>query len=81
MHEVYVNEPDEVYYAYESDHGVENDSSRQVFREGGAYLVVFDTFEDQMADIYGEDTAERISRLFENLDVLFKGDDGRIYVR
>ncbi len=81
MHEVYVNEPDMEFYAYESDFGVENDSSRQVFRKGEAYLVVFDTFEDQMAEIYGDDTAERISRLFENLEVLFKGDDGRIYVR
>ena len=81
MHEVYVNEPDAEYYAYESDYGVENDSSRQVFRKGGAYLVVFDTFEAQMGDIYGEDTAERISRLFENLNVIFKGDDGRIYSR
>ena len=81
MHEVYVNEPDAEYYAYESDYGAENDSSRQVFRDGGAYLVVFDTFEDQMADIYGENTKERISRLFENLELLFDGDDGMIYVR
>ena len=43
--------------------------------------MVFDTFEAQMGDIYGEDTAERISRLFENLNVIFKGDDGRIYSR
>ena len=47
---------------------------------GGAYLVVFDTFEGQMWDIYGDNTTERISRLFENLDMIFKGDDGRIYV-
>ena len=60
MHEVYVNEPDADYYAYESDHGAENDSSRQTFRKGGAYLAVFDTFEDQMADIYGEDAPKRI---------------------
>ena len=80
MHEVYVNEPDSEYYAYESSFRVENDSSRQVFREGGAYLVVFDTFEGQMWDIYGDNTTERISRLFENLDMIFKGDDGRIYV-
>ena len=81
MHEVYVNEPDAEYYAYESDFGIENDSSRQVFREGRAYLAVFDTFEDQMAEIYGEDTKERISCLFENLELLFDGDDGMIYVR
>lgn len=79
MHEVYVNEPDADYYAYESDQGAENDGSRQTFRKGGAYLVVFDSFEDQMADIYREKTRERIDRLFANLNVLFDGDDGTIY--
>lgn len=79
MHEVYVNEPDAEYYAYESDTAVETDSSRQTFRKGGAYLVVFDSFEDQMADIYREYTPERIDKLFVNLNVLFDGDDGTIY--
>ena len=79
MHEVYVNEPDKEYYTYESETGVEKDASRRTFREGGAYLVVFDTFEDQMADIYGENTRARIEKLFENLTLLFDGDDGMIY--
>lgn len=79
MHEVYVNEPDKEYYTYESETGVEQDASRRTFREGGAYLVVFDTFEDQMADIYGENTRARIEKLFENLTLLFDGDDGMIY--
>ena len=79
MHEVYVNEPDKEYYAYESETGVEQDASRRTFREDGAYLVVFDTFEDQMADIYRENTRTRIEKLFENLNLLFDGDDGMIY--
>ena len=79
MHEVYVNEPDAEYYAYESDTAVDTDSSRQTFRKGGAYLVVFDSFEDQMADIYRDNTRERIDKLFANLNVLFDGDDGTIY--
>ena len=79
MHEVYVNEPDAEYYAYESETGLDKDSSRQTFRQGDAYLAVFDSFEDQMADIYGENTKLRIQRLFENLNVLFDGDDGTIY--
>ena len=79
MHEVYVNEPDTDYYAYESDAGIEKDASRQAFRKGGAYLAVFDTFEDQMADIYGDKTPERIGSLFANLNILFDGDDGTIY--
>ncbi len=79
MHEVYVNEPDTEYYAYESDTGAENDASRTKFREGGAYLAVFDSFEDQMADIYGEDTQKRLDSLFANLELLYDGDDGKIY--
>ena len=79
MHEVYVSEPDKVFYAYESDTAIENDQSRQTFRKGGVPLVVFDSFEDQMAEIYAENTKERISSLFENLNVLFDGDDGTIY--
>jgi hypothetical protein len=79
MHEVYVSEPDTEYYAYESDTGIENDASRRTFREGNAYLVVFDTFEDQMAEVYGENTHKRMEKLFENLNVLFDGDDGTIY--
>ena len=79
VHEVYVSEPDEVYYAYESETGIENDGSRQTFRKGDAVLVIFDTFEDQMAEIYGERTQERVEKLFENLSLRFKGDDGRIY--
>ena len=79
MHEVYVSQPDAEYYAYESETGIENDPGRQLFRDGKAFLAVFDTFEGQMADIYGEDTAERVSVLFENLNLLFKGNDGRIY--
>ena len=79
VHEVYVSEPDTEYYAYESGTGIEADQGRRLFRDGKAYLVIFDTFEDQMADVYGEDAPERIRCLFENLNMIFKGDDGRIY--
>lgn len=79
MHEVYVQTPDSEYYAYESETGAENDASRQTFRKGNAYLVVFDSFEDQMAEIYGENTHSRIEKLFINLNVLFDGDDGIVY--
>ena len=32
-----------------------------------------------MADIYRDNTRERIDKLFANLNVLFDGDDGTIY--
>ena len=80
MHEVYVNEPDREFYAYESETGLENDRSRQAFLQNDACLVVFDSFEDQMADIYGDRTGERIGKLFANLTEIFDGDDGKVFI-
>ena len=79
MHEVYVSEPDAEFYAYEEYTAPETDFGRKAFIDGNALLVVFDTFEDQMRDIYGEDTNDRIEALFKNLNVEFDGDDGTIY--
>ena len=79
VHEVYVSEPDAEYYAYESDTNLEGDSAREAFRRGGAYLVIFDSFEDQMADIYGDETNARIEALFANLNLVYDGDDGKVY--
>ena len=81
MHEVYVSSPDTDWYAYESGTVKATDYGRQAFQDGSALLVVFDTFEDQMKDIYGEDTADRISALFSNLTILYDGEDGVIYTR
>ncbi len=79
MHEVYVSEPDPVFYAYESGALAADDTGRTAFQNGEALLVVFDTFEDQMRDIYGEDTQRRIDALFKNLKIVIDGDDGTIY--
>ncbi len=79
VHEVYVTEPDAEYYAYESETKLEGDSARRAFRAGGAYLVIFDSFEDQMADIYADDTNARIEALFANLNLVYDGDDGKVY--
>lgn len=79
MHEVYVNRPDENFYAYESPNPQDIDAGRSAFQRGEAFLVVFDTFEDQMRDIYGQDTQKRIDALFQNLKVVADTDDGVIY--
>lgn len=79
VHEVYVNKPDAVFYAYGKDPVASTDYGRAAFQKGEALLVVFDSFEDQMRDIYGENTQKRIDALFENLKVVFDGDDGTIY--
>ena len=79
VHEVYVTQPDAEYYAYESETQLEGDSARRAFRAGGAYLVIFDSFEDQMADIYADETNARIEALFANLNLVYDGDDGKVY--
>jgi len=79
IHEVYVNQPDEIFYAYESQNSQDTDAGRSAFQRGEAFLVVFDTFEDQMRDIYGQDTQKRIEALFKNLKVVADTDDGVIY--
>lgn len=79
MHEVYVNRPDEDFYTYESLNSQDTDAGRSAFQRGEALLVVFDTFEDQMRDIYGQDTQKRIEALFKNLKVVADTDDGVIY--
>ncbi len=79
MQEVYVSEPDKDFYAYENGTPAANDEGRTVFQNGEALLVVFDSFEDQMRDIYGADTEKRIEALFKNLTIIIDGDDGIIY--
>ena len=79
MHEVYAQEPDPDFYHYETGPVKATDYGRAAFQRGEALLVVFDSFEDQMQGIYGEETKARISALLENLQVVFDGDDGTIY--
>jgi hypothetical protein len=79
MHEVYVTQPDPIYYSYEEGAIKDSDTGRRAFSDGRALLVVFDSFEDQMADIYGADTSRRIEALFRNLAIVTDTDDGVIY--
>ena len=79
IHEVYVQEPDPDFYHYETGPVKTTDYGRAAFQRGEALLVVFDSFEDQMQGIYGENTKARITALLENLQVVFDGDDGTIY--
>ena len=79
MHEVYVDEPDRFFYAYEEGEPTLTDYGRIAFQQGDALLVVFDTFEDQMRDVYAEATESRIDALFQNLSIVIDTDDGVIY--
>ncbi len=79
MKEIYANQPDTLFYAYRDSVADTTDKGRLAFQDGRALLVVFDTFEDQMRDIYGEDTEARIRALLNGLDIVFDGDDGAIY--
>ena len=79
IHEIYVSMPDAEYYAYGDESIGEFDAGRKAFIAGDALLVLFDTFEDQMAEIYGTDAASRIEALLDGLKVVYQGTDGTIY--
>ncbi len=77
--EIYFQKPLSVFYRY-GDGDLTQDEAQRVFREEGAVLVLFDSISDQMASLYGDRTAERIASLVDGLEVLFRGNDGAIYV-
>jgi hypothetical protein len=65
------------FYHYETGPVKATDFGRAAFQRGEALLVVFDSFEDQMQGIYGENTKTRNFHFTRNLQVVFDGDDGR----
>lgn len=77
--EIYFQKPLPVFYRY-GDGDLTQDEAQRVFREDGAVLVLFDSIFDQLASLYGEYTAERVAKMVEGLEVLFRGNDGTIYV-
>ncbi|MCC6148385.1 MAG: hypothetical protein IT308_12575 [Anaerolineaceae bacterium] len=76
--EIYVTQPLEKFERY-GDEIAPGDTAQQVFRTGGAWLVLFDSIALQLEPLYGERTPDRILSLTQGLDVIFKGEDGGIY--
>jgi hypothetical protein len=76
--EIYWNEPLPVFTTY-GDGDLKNDHSQRLFHEGVSPLVLFDTVDDQLAELYGDRTEERLVSLVEGLYRAFRGNDGGIF--
>jgi len=74
--EIYQNQPSAVFSRY-GDGG--DDEGQQAFRQG-AYLVLFDTIENQLEPIYAQRSAGRVTALTDGLQLVQRGTDGAIYL-
>jgi hypothetical protein len=52
---------------------------QQLFHDGKAVLVLFDTIDDQFSGLYGDRTGERISDLVKGLNQTYRGSDGGVF--
>lgn len=78
LKEIYQAEPSVEFYRY-GDGWDMKDAGQVLFRDGKSYLVLFDTLPDQLWEIYGEQTPERVKVLTEGLYTVFDGNDGGIF--
>ncbi len=76
--EIYANRPLEPFSVY-GQGDLTNDPSQQMFQDGKAGLVLFDTLKEQIQGLYGDQTDKRINTLTEGLKVVFRGADGAVY--
>ena len=76
--EIYRDRPLPVFTRY-GDGDLTADTGQQLFRQGRAPLVLFDTAAGQLQSIYDDQTPARLSALTAGLTQLFRGSDGAIY--
>lgn len=79
LKEIYAEAGDPLPKPYRDPDAAGADPARTAILNDGGLLVLFDSFEDQLADIYGADGRRLAAQLTEGLELLFDGDDGRIY--
>jgi hypothetical protein len=78
LKEIFNDHPLDTFSRY-GDGSLNNDQSQQLFRDGRAVLVLFDTIDDQMSGLYGDRTSERISDLVKGLNQTYRGADGGVF--
>ncbi len=78
MKEIYAQSPTVEFYRY-GDGWDMKDSGQVHFKDGRAVLVLFDTISDQLWELYGDKTPERVRALTEGLYVLDEVNDGGVY--
>ena len=76
--EIYVDNAMDEFVKY-GDGELVNDSSEEMFRNGEAVFVQFDSLASQVTGLYGERSEEWAAALVDGLDVVFSGQDGGIY--
>ena len=77
--EPFSDHPLDVFSRY-GDGTLNNDKPQQLFHDGKAVLVLFDTIDDQMSGLYGDRTNERISDLVKGLKQVYRGSDGGVFI-
>lgn len=76
--EIFQTEPLQKFTTYGFGN-LTDDESQRLFAKEGAALVLFDTIDDQMMELYGDRTNERLSKLVQGLYRAFRGNDGGIF--
>lgn len=76
--EIYVEEPETSFVRY-GDGELADDPSEQLFSQGEAFLVLFDSLASQVSGLYGERSEEWAAALLDGLEVVYEGEDGGIY--
>jgi hypothetical protein len=77
MKEIYRVEPLSVFFSF-GQGDLESDETQRMFREGAA-LVLFNSIQRQMGDLYGDLADDRIQKLTDGLYKAYEGKDGSIY--
>lgn len=76
--EIYQDQPAAAFTRY-GEGSLEGDSGQTLFRQGKAYLVLFDSITAQFESIYGEQAPARVDALTTGLTLISRGADGAIY--
>lgn len=79
LREIYANIGDPLPLPYADADAAGGDPARKALLTDGALLVLFDSFEDQLADLYGADGRALAARLTAGFELLVDGDDGMIF--
>jgi hypothetical protein len=76
--EIYTSRPYERFTRY-GQGDLAKDWAQQLFRDGKARLVLFDSIENQFSQVYGDRAPERVKVFIDGLVRDFHGSDGNIY--
>lgn len=79
LREIYAQPDDPRPAAYLDERASVGDPARKAIIEDGALVILFDSFADQLTELYGNEAAKIETDLTDGLTLLFDGDDGKIW--